>query len=150
MGKKTKGSGKKREEDSSDEENVVKDGTDEDDRRTGPSQGEASGDNPTSFDMSESIDMLSEKKVNLREPSLQKIIKFLQGSHDDENNLGVLNGYIETLTVHLTRMTRRPATTNEGKLCLQLIALLALYLGTQVYMHRCISYTAFHLFLIRS
>ncbi|RYH11946.1 hypothetical protein EON65_38430 [archaeon] len=127
MGKKVKGS-RRRDEDSSDEDNL-REGT-EDSRI--PTQTYGAGDSSGSFDISESIDMLSEKKVNLREPSLQKIIKFLQGSHDDENNLIVLNGYIETLTVHLTRMIRRPATASEGKLCLQLIALLALYLGTQV------------------
>eukprot|EP01031_Cornospumella_fuschlensis_P044628 gene44628-54575_t len=126
MGKKSKG-GKRRDEESSDEENF-RDGT-EDGRA--PTQSDTTENSASPFDVSESIDMLSEKKVNMREPSLQKIVKFLQGSHDDQNNLVVLNGYIETLTVHLTRMTRRPATTNEGKLCLQLIALLALHLGTQ-------------------
>eukprot|EP01039_Chlorochromonas_danica_P011430 gene11430-12779_t len=83
------------------------------------------------FDLSESIDMLSEKKMNLREPALRNIITWLQGSHDDEENLRVLNGYLETLTTHITRMIRRPATTKEGELCLELLALLALYLGTE-------------------
>lgn len=124
MGKKSKGNNKKGTRgESSDEEDFS------------PSVVETEESDPVSdrsaatFDMSESIDMLSEKKFNLREPALHKIITYLQGSHDDEENLRVLDGYLETLATHLTRMLRRPANTKEGLLCMELVALLGLYMS---------------------
>lgn len=117
-----KSKGKKGKGDSSDEEDLV---STADDDSVLPSTHTTA----PSFDMSEAIDMLSEKKINLREPALRNIITFLQGSHEDEEKLTVLNGYIETLTLQLTRMIRRPASTKEGELTLQLLSLLALYLA---------------------
>lgn len=117
MGRKSK-SGKKSAKDESDEGEVQED-----------LESEVAVDRSDAFDMSEAIEMLSEKKYNLREPALKKIISFMQGSHDGEESLQVLDGFTETLTTHLTRMLRRPASDQEGILCLQLVCLLALYLS---------------------
>jgi hypothetical protein len=126
MGKKGSKGGKKSFKDDSDEDEL---NTIEDDAQTALSEkGPTSRSN---FDVSENIDMLAEKKINLREPALRNIIAFLQGNHDDESNLEVLHGYIETLTIHLVRMTRRPASVKEGKLCMDLVRLLGLYLGPE-------------------
>lgn len=79
------------------------------------------------FDMGEAIEMLTEKKINLREPGLLAIIKHLQSHRDTEHD--ALDDYHETLTTILVRMIRRPASVKEGQLVCRLIGLIALYHG---------------------
>jgi hypothetical protein len=79
------------------------------------------------FDMGEAIEMLTEKKINLREPGLLSIIKHLQSHRDTEHD--ALDDYHETLTTILVRMIRRPASVKEGQLVCRLISLIALYHG---------------------
>jgi len=86
-----------------------------------------SSEKDSEFDISAAIDMLTEKKMNLREPGLLSIIKHLQSHRDTEHD--ALDDYHDTLTTLLVRMIRRPASVKEGQLLCRLISLLALYNG---------------------
>ena len=62
----------------------------------------------SSFDMSEAMEMIREKKINMREPGLLNIIKFLQSSRNSEEE-NPLEHFHDTLLSLLLRMIRKPA-----------------------------------------
>jgi hypothetical protein len=83
----------------------------------------------SSFDIGEAVDMLTEKKVNLREPALLSIIAHLRSSGRSATEFNHLQSYLETLTSNATRFLRRPGSLKEGVLACQILCLLSLYNG---------------------
>jgi 3-keto-L-gulonate-6-phosphate decarboxylase len=55
-----------------------------------------------SFDMSEAVDMLTEKKVNMREPALQRIVKYMQSHRSSRDEDALANYQVSHWTVSLT------------------------------------------------
>lgn len=83
----------------------------------------------STFDLGEAVDMLIEKKVNMREPGLTSIINHLQSSGRSSAEFDNLMDYLEVLITRLARMIRRPASSKEGILVCSVFNLLALYIG---------------------
>ncbi len=83
----------------------------------------------STFDVGEAVDMLIEKKVNMREPGLTSIINHLQSSGRSSAEFDNLIDYLEVLITRLARMIRRPASSKEGILVCSVFNLLALYIG---------------------
>lgn len=83
----------------------------------------------STFDLGEAVDMLIEKKVNMREPGLTSIINHLQSSGRSSAEFDNLMDYLEVLITRLARMIRRPASSKEGILVCSVFNLLALYTG---------------------
>jgi hypothetical protein len=81
-------------------------------------------------DISEAVELLSEKRASSRETGLESLITHFQSSFSDPGELSI-EGYQDTLTENLLRMIRRPNSAREGKLCIHLLCLLALYLGPE-------------------
>lgn len=82
----------------------------------------------STFDMSEAMEMLREKRINLREPGLQNIIKYLQSSRGTDE-VNPLDNFQDTLVSILLRMIRKPASMKEGSLVCHLLNLMALHFG---------------------
>ncbi|KAJ1433359.1 interferon-related developmental regulator-domain-containing protein [Ochromonadaceae sp. CCMP2298] len=80
--------------------------------------------------ISEAVEMLSEKRSSTRETGLESLITHFQSSFGDASDLSI-EGYQDTLTEQMLRMIRRPNSVKEGKLCIQLLCLLALYNGPE-------------------
>ena len=78
--------------------------------------------------ISEAVENLAEKRASTRADALKSLIKILRS-----NNKALVDSvldYSDTLRVSLCRLLRRPASEAEGMLCLQVLALYSLLIGT--------------------
>jgi hypothetical protein len=78
--------------------------------------------------ISEMVEKLSERRCTTREVGVELLIRHFQqsGSGPEDNSI---DGFQETIVTYLKRAIKRPASIKEGRLCLQLLPLLGLYLG---------------------
>jgi hypothetical protein len=78
--------------------------------------------------VSEMVEKLSERRCTTREIGVELLIRHFQqsGSGPEDNSI---DGFQETVVTYLKRAIKRPASIKEGRLCLQLLPLLGLYLG---------------------
>lgn len=77
--------------------------------------------------ISESVEKLSEKRASYRESGLKSLLKVLRGSN--EMTVESVRNFIDTICSAISRMLRRPASLEEGTLCLQLYCLICLLVG---------------------
>ena len=79
--------------------------------------------------LSESVEMLSEKRTSTRESGLKNLLKILRSSN--KVVIESVHDFVETLTSDLSRMLRRPSSLAEGTLSTQVLSLLCLLMGEE-------------------
>ena len=78
--------------------------------------------------ISEAVENLAEKRASTRADALKSLIKILRSSN--KALVDSVLDYSDTLRASLCRLLRRPASDAEGMLCLQVLALYSLLIGT--------------------
>ena len=79
-------------------------------------------------DIPDVVEQLTDKRSSKREGALKTLVTYFQTSHDNIEDL-TIEGFQDTIITHLLRMVRRPSSAKEGKLCMDLICLLGLFMG---------------------
>jgi hypothetical protein len=80
------------------------------------------------FDISEAVEKIGEKRATIREKGLESFIKFLRSISPLPFKAAIAS-HEETLYTLLVRILKRPSSVKEGKLCCELLNLLALVNG---------------------
>ncbi len=80
------------------------------------------------FDVSEAVEKITEKRATIREKGLESFVKYLRSTSQTPFKDAIAN-YEETLFTLLARILKRPTNAKEGKLCCELLCLLALTQG---------------------
>jgi len=83
---------------------------------------------PSSTNVSELVEKLTDKRFTTREAGLDSLIKHFQTSRSNTDDLSI-EGYQDTILTHLQRIVRKPFSAKEGKLCAHLLSLIGLHLG---------------------
>jgi hypothetical protein len=84
----------------------------------------------SSFDMTEAMEMINEKKANLREPGLTSILNYLCSSAGSISEFDQVADHVDDLITYISRNIRRIAgSSKEASLLCSLASLLALNLG---------------------
>lgn len=109
--------------DDSEEGSTIEDGTE--DGLATPTRAKV---NTSHVDISEAVENLAEKRYTTREKGLTQLVRHFQTSYEASSDLSIDN-VRESILTQVFRSVRRPPSTKEGVLCMQLLDLLALHFG---------------------